>query len=381
MMEMRWSQRKEREKKKKKLKSLPRLKGRSAIARQAAVIGGKFVYARACGSRAKTACTISFFIHHNRSRSHCFYTISPFKGANTPNHNTNTSIMSPDDISSTIQAMRMQESRGYKCADYLSHRQQSHKPCHASPVDAECRFKMVEWCYQVVDFCKFGRETVAIAMSYLDRYLMTEAGRPALDDRKIFQLAAITSVYTAIKIHEPQAMESKVVAKLSRGTYTEQQVTDMEMSILVAIEWRMNPPTALSFLNAFFALLPEGTMIQMEQDAMYEFAKFQTELAVNEFSLVAIDASTVAFSALLNALETIAAGTIDVAATLAKVSCIDSESNLVLETKDMLYQAVRRGVSSTTGPAVQLAPKSPTKIYVGRRGSVHVSPRSVVNSQ
>jgi len=289
--------------------------------------------------------------------------------------------MNIEDITSTIQVMRMQESKGYQCSDYLADRRRKRpQGSHALTVDAECRFKMAEWCYQVVDFCKFSRETVSIAMSYLDRYLSTEVGAPALEDRKVFQLAAMTSLYTAIKIHEPEAMEPKVVASLSRGTYTEQQVIDMEMSILTAIQWRMNPPTALSFINAFFALLPEGVMSQTERDAVYELAKFQTELAVNEFSLVAIDASTVAFSALLNALETVTAGLTDVAGDLAKVSCIDAESALVIETQDKLYQAVSR--VSTTGPAVsQLAPKAPVAKCIGRRGSVHVSPRSVVNGQ
>lgn len=292
--------------------------------------------------------------------------------------------MNTDDITTTLQVMRLQEANGYQCSDYLQRPKNLKRPqagiSHELPVDAECRFKMAEWCYQVVDFCKFSRSTVAIAMSYLDRYLTTEVGAPALNDRKVFQLAAMTSLYTAIKIHEPEAMEPKVVANLSRGTYTEQQVIDMEMSILGAIQWRMNPPTAISFINSLFALLPEGIMSSAERDAVYELAKFQTELAVNESSLIAVGASTVAFSALLNALETVTAGCMDVVGSLAKAAGIDADSIAIIETQDKLYEAVSR--VSTTGPAVsQLAPKSPVVKCIGRRGSVHVSPRSVVNSQ
>jgi hypothetical protein len=296
--------------------------------------------------------------------------------------------MNINDITATLQAMRIQEAKGYQCSDYLcSQRRPKNlkRPqagiCHALPVDAECRFKMAEWCYQVVDFCKFSRETVSIAMSYLDRYLATEVGAPALIDRKVFQLAAMTSLYTAIKIHEPEAMEPKVVANLSRGTYAEQQVIDMELSILGAIQWRMNPPTALSFINSLFALLPEGIMSQAERDAVYELCKYQTELAVNESSLIAVDASIIAFGALLNALETVTGGScMDVVGALAKAAGIHADSIVVIETQDKLYQAVSR--ISTTGPAVShLAPKSPVVKCIGRRGSVHVSPRSVVNSQ
>ena len=288
------------------------------------------------------------------------------------------------DIASTLEAMRLQEA-SYRCVDYLSCLPSSLKRPQAGitspPVDAECRYKMVEWCYQVVDFCKFNRETVAIAMSYLDRYISTETGFPAIYDRKVFQLAAMTCLYTAIKIHEPEAMEPRIVAQLSRGVYTEEQVTDMELEILMAIQWRMNPPTALSFINNFLALLPEGVLSQTDRDTVYELAKFQTELAVHEYSLVAVDASTLALSALMNALETVAfAGSIEIMTRIAKGTSIDIQSNLVTELQDKLYQVVN-GVSST-GPSMRhyLTPKaSLSQGFLSRRGSVHVSPRSVMS--
>jgi Cyclin, N-terminal domain/Cyclin, C-terminal domain len=291
--------------------------------------------------------------------------------------------ISKADIASTLEVMHLQEA-SYRCHDYLTCRPTSLKRPQAGitspPVDAECRFKMVEWCYQVVDFCKFSRETVAIAMSYLDRYMSTETGLPALYDRTVFQLAAMTCLYMAIKIHEPEAMEPRIVAQLSRGVYTEQQVTDVELEILDAIQWRMNPPTALSFINNFLALVPESTMSQSDRDTVYSAAKFQIELAVHEYSLVTVDESTLAFAAVMNALETVAcAGTMDIMIMIAKVSSIDIHSHLMTESQDQLYQVVN-GVSST-GPSVShLTPKSPApKCFISRRGSVHVSPRSVLH--
>ena len=49
-------------------------------------------------------------------------------------------------------------------------------------------------------------------MSFLDRYLMTSIGRNASENQKLFQLASMTSPYTAIKIHEPEAMDPKDLA-------------------------------------------------------------------------------------------------------------------------------------------------------------------------
>ena len=291
----------------------------------------------------------------------------------------NTSVA---DIASTLEVMRLQE-ESYRCLEYLSCRPTSLKRPRAGitspPVDAECRFKMVEWCYQVVDVCEFSRETVAIASSYLDRYMSTDPGLSALYDRKVFQLASMTCLYMAIKIHEPEAMESKIVAQLSGGTYSEQQVTDMELEILDAIQWRMNPPTALSFINNFLALLPKGIMKQSDRDVVHGLAKFQIELAVHDYSFVTVSQSTLAFAAVMNALETVAcAETLDVMNLIAKISSIDMQSNSVTELRDKLYQVIN-GVSST-GPSVShLKPKSPVpKCFISRQGSIHVSPRSVL---
>jgi hypothetical protein len=268
--------------------------------------------------------------------------------------------MSTEDIASTLAIMRMQEA-SYRSDDYLARRPKSVKHPRVgftSPVDAACRFKMVEWCFQIADFCKFSREAVAIGMSYLDRYLSTDSGLRALDDRKFFQLASMTCLYTAIKIHEPEAMQPRILVRLSKGTYTEEEITDMELEILNAIQWRMNPPTSLCFLNNFLALLPENAMSTSDRDTVYELAKFQTELAVHEYSLVTVDASTVAFAAMMNALETVAgAGTLEIMTMLAKVSSIDIQSSFVNESKDKLYQVV--GGDSLTRPSMTLlAPKS-----------------------
>ena len=74
------------------------------------------------------------------------------------------------DVVDRIAFMRQQEETTYNVRDYLAESVKVRKLA-SKPVDEDCRVKMCEWCYQVVDFCKFRRETVGIGMSYLDRYL------------------------------------------------------------------------------------------------------------------------------------------------------------------------------------------------------------------
>lgn len=205
----------------------------------------------------------------------------------------------------TLQAMRKQEDDFYSCegSAYFHSHQLSFlsSPEAAAPVDESCRSKMIEWCYQIVDFCKFSRETGAIAINYLDRY--THSSLETRDNRGLFQLACMTCLYTAIKIHEPQAMEPKAVSSLSRGIFSAQEVIDMERKILAALKWRVHPPTALAFLRHYLLVVPENIISSSERSVIIELCKFQTELAVKDCLFLGSKPSTIALVALRNALE------------------------------------------------------------------------------
>lgn len=277
-------------------------------------------------------------------------------------------------IIDTIQAMHSQETSGYICGDYLNM-----NPPEAVAVNVDCRTKMAQWCYSVVDFCSFNRETVAVAMSYLDRFLLTSAGLPVLGDTNAFQLAAMTSLYTAVKIHEPEIMGVDLVSKLSRGQYTPEQIETMEYTILQGLGWRVNTPTALSFVRKFLELLPQGTLEESIAEAAYDLSKFQSELAVGDYNLVPIQASTVAYASIINSLEGLAVdpSTIEsLAYTIASALRLDIVSPEIRNVQNYLYQAISQ---QSTGEA---ATQSPSRAKAAassscRRGPAESSPRTV----
>ncbi|KAL7527307.1 hypothetical protein ACHAXR_001892, partial [Thalassiosira sp. AJA248-18] len=134
------------------------------------------------------------------------------------------------DISQRLGVMRAQEASNYAVPDYLAAEWQqklrdatvlddnddgsSQQPMPSSgegnlpaagvAVRSSSQFnelwreKICEWFYGVVDHFDFNREYVSVAMSYLDRYL---ASRTV--NRRVFQLAAMTALYLAIKLFEP----------------------------------------------------------------------------------------------------------------------------------------------------------------------------------
>eukprot|EP00934_Nitzschia_sp_Nitz4_P006681 Nitzschia sp. Nitz4//scaffold14_size191712//50978//51916//NITZ4_001708-RA/size191712-processed-gene-0.304-mRNA-1//-1//CDS//3329536882//6671//frame0 len=220
--------------------------------------------------------------------------VTPLEHALLPFHET-------EEIPDRVSIMLHQEENDYEVTDYLKANEEIRKKA-AKPVDEDCRVKMCEWCYQVVDFCKFRRETVGIGMSYLDRYLCSDKGKKALGDRKEYQLVAMTCLYIAIKIHEPLEMETSLLADLSRGCYTEMEFANMEKKILEALVWRVNGPTALGFVQQFLLFLPQ-TIHSAVVLAVFDYARFQTELAIADHSSVKTKPSVMGMAALMNAME------------------------------------------------------------------------------
>jgi len=170
-------------------------------------------------------------------------------------------------------------------------------------IDADCRSKMVLWCYSVASYCGCSRETVSIAVSVFDRYLASASGSEALKSFRLFQLAAMTCFYTAIKIHEPQALSPDVFSKLSRGEYSVPELEEMERKILQSTGWRVNPPTAQSFAREFLLLVPSTMMTSATKQKALESARNQIEWSLHDFSFISAKASNIALAALFNAFD------------------------------------------------------------------------------
>mmetsp|Transcript_20565 Transcript_20565/g.47527 ORF Transcript_20565/g.47527 Transcript_20565/m.47527 type:complete len:295 (+) Transcript_20565:100-984(+) len=232
-----------------------------------------------------------------------------------------------EDVISSIEAMRAQEQKGY--------RRPERKLCLE---EEERRCKMVDWCYVVVDYCKFGRESVAITMSLLDCFLATKEAKEALQNPVVYQLAAMACLYIAVKVHEPEAMDPKLVSEISKGTYTEDEIVDMESTILGAIGFRVTPPTPLAFAHHFCALVPGDA----PKTDLLDLARLQTELAVYDPTLIFVDASAIALAAIANAMKRFGVyGRKEVMQTLGLLGTTDVESDLVHKTRKILSRAVR----------------------------------------
>lgn len=147
------------------------------------------------------------------------------------------------DLMERITVMLRQESTTYSTRDYL---EASYQRKLTSPEDPVCalggasaassssstinevwREKICEWSFQVIDHFDFSREVVSVSIHYLDMYLSTRTV-----NKKIFQLAAMTCLFLAIKLHESGNISMASMIELSRGYFTVEQMEAMELSIL-----------------------------------------------------------------------------------------------------------------------------------------------------
>jgi len=218
------------------------------------------------------------------------------------------------DTMSTLEAMRLQET-SYSCQDYL---QQALTQSQHSFVQGDSEFtqddvtvcqnnrsKMVEWMMTLTDACQLKRDTVSIAMNNMDRYLATPQGMThSLRDSSAFQLACMTSLYSAIKVHEEKALSPEVLSSISRGFYSKKDMEDMEWSMLNALQWRVNGPTPLAFVREYLANIPRRVMKDSVKEHVLALAMMQTELAVTDYNMsTSSKASSIAFAALTNAMD------------------------------------------------------------------------------
>uniref|UniRef100_A0A7S2HDW8 Cyclin-like domain-containing protein n=1 Tax=Helicotheca tamesis TaxID=374047 RepID=A0A7S2HDW8_9STRA len=220
--------------------------------------------------------------------------------------------ISDDEVTARIEAMHIQECNTYYCSDYLKLEFESSpdEECIFQPeiiskkVDAPYREKISKWCFEIADFCQIDHETVGIAMSYLDRFLSTESGIPVLRNRKKYQQATVTTLYIAVKVFEREVIEPRQFAIISRGRCTESDITDMEMIILSALKWRVQPPTSISFVRHFLALLTSfGGIGRSVVNNLSVLSQLQTEIAVNDYYFVTVKPSQIAVASILNSID------------------------------------------------------------------------------
>lgn len=200
-----------------------------------------------------------------------------------------------------LAAMIEKEQHTYCCDDYLQ------PLCDVQDVvTPEDRKKLVDWCFAIVDACNFQRETVAIAMNLLDRFmsLWSEESITALQSKRELQLVAVTSLYIGIKINERMAFSGDFFVTISRGGYSVQEIEETEKVMLRGLSWRINGPTPLQLAMHILSLLNVHELLDQDvKNCLIDEVQYLTENAVRDYDLSISRPSTVALTTLFRSFQ------------------------------------------------------------------------------
>jgi hypothetical protein len=203
-----------------------------------------------------------------------------------------------NDCLEALKAMKRRESN-YRIGDYL-HRRDEEGPTPRSHVNADCRYRMCQWSFSIIEYLHYHIDDVAISMYILDRFL--DASPWALTDRSAFQLASITCLYMSIKLNETVGVALDMMVQVSHGTFTVRQFEAMERIILQATKWNVNPPTPMQ-MGYFLARWLSCQDQRLPVDTLLDLINMQVKTALLDYGLVTVAPSLVAVAALLNAME------------------------------------------------------------------------------
>mmetsp|Transcript_4023 Transcript_4023/g.6292 ORF Transcript_4023/g.6292 Transcript_4023/m.6292 type:complete len:292 (+) Transcript_4023:106-981(+) len=207
---------------------------------------------------------------------------------------------------------------GYRSTDHL--RYFAHDSSFKTETDRK-RSNIVNWCHNVSRYFDFDDETVAMAVTNFDRFLSLRS--EVIRNNKNLQLIAMTCLYTAIKINENRVLSPNKFAAMSQGRFKEEDITKMEYEIATALEWRLTPPTPLSFLHAYISTISTDVLPDVKFDSIFTFAKLQVKLSLRHSYFVSVNASCIALAALANSIEKADPGHIDFyEATIQRISRI-----------------------------------------------------------
>ena len=243
------------------------------------------------------------------------------------NDAANPTLLSVNDVDhcKTILSTMLRQEAHYVSVPYLRVTKDSNTNVNA--LDVSCRAKICRWMFRTMDNLKFQRETAIIGMSYLDRFMSLPVPlvKRARYNRRAYHLVAMSCLYIAVKITEPQALSVSMISTLSRGVYSVDDIVACEKTILTSLRWKVNGPTPVQFIKYFLQLLPIAADSSVESK-LFATSCLEVELATLDYACIPLRSSTVATAAILNSLEDVPQ---DVLSTDGKNQFIQEISNAI----------------------------------------------------
>jgi len=134
---------------------------------------------------------------------------------------------------------------------------------------------LVNWLIEVVEEYKLRKETLYIAINYVDRFLL---GHDQVE-RNFLQLIGIAAILIASKYEEIDVPRIDELVYITDSTYTAKQILETEKIILDDLDYDLTVSTIISFLPRFMEV---ARVCAPEQNY---HAQFLADLTLTNYSL------------------------------------------------------------------------------------------------
>ncbi|XP_063312993.1 G2/mitotic-specific cyclin-B1-like [Pelobates fuscus] len=143
----------------------------------------------------------------------------------------------------------------------------------------------VNWLVRIHLLLCLNQETLFTGVCILDRFLQAN---PL--DKKMLQLAGLTSLFIASKYEEPTPKPIAKFVSSSIHHIPVDQIKEMELQILVALEFKVGTATSLQFLW-------RASRVMGLEPFSHTYAEFLMELAMTDYDMVHMAPSKIATAA------------------------------------------------------------------------------------
>ncbi|XP_024985204.1 cyclin-A2-1-like [Cynara cardunculus var. scolymus] len=178
--------------------------------------------------------------------------------------------------------LRVTELKWRPSADYMKTVQRD--------ITQEMRGILIDWLVEVSEEYRLASETLYLTVALIDRYL----SKMYIEKQRL-QLLGITCMLIASKYEEISAPRVEDFCFITDGTYTRQEVLDMERQVLDILSFHLSVPTVKKFLRRF--ILAAQSSYKVPVIELEFLANYLAELTLTEYGFLKFLPSLIAASA------------------------------------------------------------------------------------
>ncbi|XP_078180056.1 cyclin-A3-1-like [Carex rostrata] len=165
-------------------------------------------------------------------------------------------------------------------------------------VTADMRGLLIDWLVDVAEEYNLVSDTLYLTVSYIDRFLSYNAVK-----KQRLQLLGATAMLIASKYEDIFPPHVVDVCLLTVGTYSKEEIVEMEKDVLRSLQYEMGNPTTMTFLRRF---IKDGQENDQDSNVDLKFmAHYLAELSLMDYGCIKFLPSVVAASAVFLARFTI----------------------------------------------------------------------------